>query len=173
MIIHYSNVAYLKIRYFAIDLKFASLDKFKSISPKRQQSLKLDPKINDISVPIEPEYRGQTCLIELFDPSTQASCTVKHVNCDLLTNVYSEIGNIEVRDARNDRLVAGVYVKTFVKQRDSTIEFYKDGYTDISGRFDYASISVDKLKNAEEFSIFISHEKLGFKILKASPPLNI
>jgi len=52
----------------------------------------------------------------------------------------------------------------FAKLRNEEVDFYKDGYTDISGRFDYVSISVDKLKNVEKFAIFTHHDDYGVKI---------
>ena len=55
---------------------------------------------------------------------------------------------------------------------NGNVDFFKDGYTDISGRFDYSSISNDKLKNVMKFSILISHERYGSKMLEAQPPLN-
>lgn len=52
-------------------------------------------------------------------------------------------------------------------------DFYKDGYTDISGRFDYASLSVDKLKGVEKFAILVKHDKYGSKVFDCNPPLNV
>ncbi len=40
--------------------------------------------------------------------------------------------------------------------------FYKDGYTDLRGRLDYASLNPDSLKNVVKFSIFIMSDQLGF-----------
>lgn len=48
--------------------------------------------------------------------------------------------------------------------------FFKDGFTDIRGRFDYAKVSgsdsSDK-KQFKTFAIFMSHEKLGDTIKEA------
>jgi hypothetical protein len=39
--------------------------------------------------------------------------------------------------------------------------FYKDGYTDLRGRFDYASLDPESLKTVEKFSIFVMSDELG------------
>jgi len=44
------------------------------------------------------------------------------------------------------------------------VVFYKDGYTDLRGRFDYASLNPESLKSVEKFSIFIMSDELGNKI---------
>ena len=33
------------------------------------------------------------------------------------------------------------YVKTYARMKDGSIRFYKDGYTDLRGRFDFGSLS--------------------------------
>ncbi len=51
-----------------------------------------------------------------------------------------------------------------------SINFYKDGYTDSRGRFDYASLSTSKLPNVERFSILILTESHGAVVREAAPP---
>lgn len=41
------------------------------------------------------------------------------------------------------------------------MSFYKDGYTDLVGRFDYASISTSNLKNVKSIAMFIMSDELG------------
>ena len=52
-------------------------------------------------------------------------------------------------------------MKTFSKNKSGEINFYKDGYTDLRGRFDYASLNSDSLNSIEKFSIFIMSDELG------------
>jgi len=59
-----------------------------------------------------------------------------------------------------------VYVKTFSKDKNGRVCFYKDGYTDLRGRFDYASLNPESLKNVDKFSIFIMSDELGKEINK-------
>ena len=52
-------------------------------------------------------------------------------------------------------------MKTYIKEKNGKESFYKDGYTDLRGRFDYASLSSSELNNAEKFSILVMSDTLG------------
>jgi hypothetical protein len=58
-----------------------------------------------------------------------------------------------------------------MRPRDgSAPSFYKDGYTDLRGRFDYASLSTARLPSVAQFSILILHKEFGAVIKMADPP---
>ena len=64
-----------------------------------------------------------------------------------------------------------MYIKAFIKTSSGGTVFYKDGYTDLRGRFDYASCnSASELKAIKRFSIFIMSDELGSMIREAAPP---
>ena len=54
--------------------------------------------------------------------------------------------------------------------KDGSVQFYKDGYTDLRGRFDYSSLSTSELDNVERFSILIVSDKNGAAVREAAPP---
>ena len=47
----------------------------------------------------------------------------------------------ETRDLANNRAVSQAYVKVYARLNNGTVRFFKDGYTDLRGRFDYASLN--------------------------------
>ena len=49
-------------------------------------------------------------------------------------------------------------------------KFYKDGYTDLRGRFDYSSLSTNQLNRVKRFSLLLMSEKNGAVIREALPP---
>jgi hypothetical protein len=49
-------------------------------------------------------------------------------------------------------------VKVYSKLNNGTISLYKDGYTDIRGRFEYEN---ENLENVSMFSILLISEELG------------
>ncbi len=55
-------------------------------------------------------------------------------------------------------------MKTFAKEKNGNVSFYKDGYTDLRGRFDYASLSTSSIDTIEKFAIFIMSDDLGKNI---------
>jgi hypothetical protein len=62
------------------------------------------------------------------------------------------------------------YVKTYARFNDGSVRFYKDGYTDLAGRFDYATLSTDELDRVERFAILVIHETRGAVIREAAVP---
>jgi len=50
------------------------------------------------------------------------------------------------------------------------VKFYKDGYTDHRGRFDYASLNTDEIETVERFALLILSEAHGTVVREAAPP---
>ena len=66
--------------------------------------------------------------------------------------------------------LAKVYVKVYAQMQDGTVKFYKDGYTDLRGRFDYTSLSTNELDFVKKFSLLVLSEEHGAVVREASPP---
>ena len=62
------------------------------------------------------------------------------------------------------------YVKVYGKLANGQVRFYKDGYTDLRGRFDYVSLNTGELDTVTSFAILILNEKHGAIIREAKPP---
>lgn len=46
--------------------------------------------------------------------------------------------------------------------KDGSVAFFKDGFTDPVGKFEYAKVSGDMvIQDLEKFAIFIYHDKFG------------
>ena len=58
-------------------------------------------------------------------------------------------GQVKVADA-GAKPLSKVYVKVYAKLADGTVKFHKDGYTDLRGRFDYASVSTPERQAISE-----------------------
>jgi hypothetical protein len=48
-----------------------------------------------------------------------------------------------------------VYVKVFARTNSGEINFFKDGYTDLAGKFDYVYLNSPKLDSIKEFAILV------------------
>ena len=60
--------------------------------------------------------------------------------------------------------------KVYARLGNGQSRFYKDGYTDLRGRFDYASLNTGDLDDARDFSILVLHDRHGAAIREAKPP---
>jgi hypothetical protein len=75
-----------------------------------------------------------------------------------------------VQRASDARPLPATYVKVYARDRAGTVAFYKDGYTDLRGWFDYATLSTSDLDNVERFAILVCSDDAGAAILEANPP---
>lgn len=66
-----------------------------------------------------------------------------------------------------------MYVKAFSRNKRGEIRFYKDGYTDLRGKFEYASLNSGNLSDIEKYSLFIMSDELGFFIIFLFLPIII
>lgn len=83
--------------------------------------------------------------------------------------MIEKYGQVKVLDEQN-RPLQKVYVKCFAKHNDDTVQFFRDGYTDLRGRFDYALSSGTDINQVKEFSILICSEDHGSVIKESKPP---
>lgn len=51
---------------------------------------------------------------------------------------YGELKVFLTNDKGHDIPLPKTYVKVYSKKNDNSVSFFKDGYTDLRGRFDYA-----------------------------------
>jgi len=57
------------------------------------------------------------------------------------------------------------------REKTGDTAFYKDGYTDVRGKFDYVSVSTGQLEGVEAFARLVKHDNLGAVIVTVKPPL--
>jgi hypothetical protein len=61
-------------------------------------------------------------------------------------------------------------VKAYARQQDGSVKFFKDGYTDLRGRFDYSSLSTSDLDHVDRFALLVLSDDHGAVIQEAAPP---
>ncbi|MFT5468912.1 MAG: hypothetical protein ACI8UO_004025, partial [Verrucomicrobiales bacterium] len=57
-----------------------------------------------------------------------------------------------------------------VRMTDGSVKFYKDGYTDLRGKFDYASLNTNEIEQVQEFAILVVHDEHGSLVKEVKPP---
>ncbi|CAD8117145.1 unnamed protein product [Paramecium sonneborni] len=97
------------------------------------------------------------------------SVTCKYQPTSLFVQTMMDSGQIRVFNQQGQYL-SKVYVKVYQKNKNYKESFHKDGYTDLRGRFDYASLSSSNVNDITQFSILVYHEELGSVIQQVSPP---
>ena len=97
---------------------------------------------------------------------------VKSFNSHLRVHTVEDYGLLNVSDLKG-KCLNSVYVKCFSKKKDGTVKFYKDGYTDFRGSFDFASLNSDSLNDIDKFGLFVFSLEHGSVILTAKPPSQV
>ncbi len=64
-------------------------------------------------------------------------------------------------------------MKCFAKTTDGKESFYKDGYTDLRGRFDYATLNSNNISNIKKYAILVMSDELGSLIKEVKAPEKI
>jgi len=83
----------------------------------------------------------------------------------LKIQIYSSKGLIRVTNSSLEG-VPSAYVKVYSKDSAGRVNFYKDGYTDLSGKFDYSSVTSDDRSEIAAFSLLVIDERLGSKVVE-------
>ena len=89
----------------------------------------------------------------------------------LAVRFLESYGQIAVTEPGNSTPLPKTYVKVFAKLPSGEVRFHKDGYTDLRGRFDYASVSDDPNAGAVRYSVLVLNEQRGAVIREVAPPV--
>lgn len=175
----YSNIAKLLVKYYVIDpeVMFSrtpflnqSTEDFAYVKPMDTQEVVLDKKQKTQALDIVSDLQNQNLVIEVTGEGKQAFLT--YFSTSLQVSVNENFGELKVTDANSDPL-SKVYVKAFSKEKGGAIKFFKDGYTDIRGKFEYAQINSKKLTAVEKFAILVMSDDHGSLTREAKVPPNV
>lgn len=89
----------------------------------------------------------------------------------LVLTLSKDTGKVKVTTKQGAAL-SKVYVKCFAKTTSNQVIFFRDGYTDIRGSFNYFDIKNIEGRNIKEFALFVSDEKLGCLTSVVEAPTN-
>ena len=174
------NLATVKLNFYEMDIEllfsrspFAQdeLDGFSMIRPNLSQSLELQLDENrhaNTTTALPEELRNKNVLVEVVagDQTKSVPYFAHSIDVQLLENY----GQLQVSDVSNQKPIAKTYVKVYARTSDGSVQFHKDGYTDLRGRFDYATQSNTSIDGVRQFSILILSEKQGAVIRQVNPP---
>jgi hypothetical protein len=172
----YRNLAEVTVNYYEMDLEFLfSTNPFVSsggggfsvVQPNKSATVKLPKGKNVHSFALPADYQAKNVLVEVLGGGKKRSQAV-YAN-ELRTAVSENFGIVSVRHAKDDKPLSKVYVKVYALTGEGP-KFYKDGYTDLRGKFDYASVSTSDIGSAQKFSILLMSENQGATVLEAPVP---
>ncbi|HUQ04643.1 MAG TPA: hypothetical protein VM261_19215 [Kofleriaceae bacterium] len=165
-----------QLRFYRMDVELlfsrqpflsAATDRFSFIAPGAARDVELAPS-GRTSVRIPDDMARANLVIDAVSGALRA--TVTHFANDLAVSVMAPYGQLQVRQTSTGVALASTYVKTYARMRGGAVQFFKDGYTDLRGRFDYATLSTSDLDNVERFALLVLHDSAGASVLESEPP---
>lgn len=179
--ITHKNVSQLSISFYKLEMEilfsndpFLEKDimNFVSVNPNHLLRFKVQKssefKTNTVTIPENLQKDALFIQVKAKDRFE----IVKSFNSHLRVHAVEDYGLLNVSDLTG-KILNSVYVKCFSKKRDGTVKFYKDGYTDFRGSFDYASLNSDSLGDIEKYGLFVFSPEHGSVILTAKPPSQV
>ena len=170
------NLKRCAVNYYFIDIErlfsgspFAEdrSGQFDFVEPNRSESLDLsDSGVAELKLPAE--LLSRNFLLELAGEGVSAS--KPHYGNSMAVLLEGNYGQLQALSRDTGKPLAGVYVKAYAKLKDGSVKFHKDGYTDLRGRFDYASLSSTSLDDVAKFSILVLGDANGAVVKEVLPP---
>lgn len=141
---------------------------FSSVRPNRILRVEFDAATASRRIPLPDDLARRNLLVEASGGGiTRAQ---PHYASGLAVELVESYGQLRVTRRGTGGPVPKAYVKVYARLDDGSETFYKDGYTDIRGRFDYASLSTDDASRATRYSILVLGVEDGAVIKEAAPP---
>jgi hypothetical protein len=199
----WKNLPEITLNYYLMDPEFSfssnpfvSQDsgRFSIIKPNKTATQILPKDRTTLDIALPGEFTKANVLVELIGAG-QRKTQAYHANTLKLT-LTENYGRLETRDAATDKPLPKAYVKVYAKLNNGTVRFFRDGYTDLRGRFDYASLNAPEnaagqptpyeaspangldyqmlkpteLDKVEKLSLLILSDTLGATVREVNPP---
>ncbi|MCX6898257.1 MAG: autotransporter-associated beta strand repeat-containing protein [Verrucomicrobia bacterium] len=152
----WKNLGEVAINYYLMDPEFSfssspfvseDASRFSIIKPNKTAAQPLPQGSDKLDVPLPAEFAKANVLVEVV-AAGQRRAQPYHANTFKLT-LAENYGRLEARDIASDKPVSRAYVKVYARLKNGTVRFFKDGYTDLRGRFDYASMNAPAALNPQ------------------------
>ena len=118
---------------------------------------------------VPSQFKNQNVMIEACGHGKRAS--QPYFDNTLHCDVAPTVGQLQVTAQADGAPLPCVYVKAYARMTNGSTQFYKDGYTDRRGRFDYVSLSTSELDSVSRFAILVASGSHGSVVKQADPPV--
>jgi hypothetical protein len=173
----YQNVKSARVNYYLMDVELLFSrnpfvkqvsGQFSFILPNATEVHELPAGKSQLSFALPERFHTSNVLVEVVAGGQTHS--QPYYSNSLAVQVVEGYGQVRVTSSSGKTPLSKVYVKVYAEMKDGKTRFYKDGYTDLRGRFDYASLNTNELEYVKRFSLLVLSENQGAVVKKASPP---
>ncbi|MFO1439281.1 MAG: hypothetical protein U1F81_13265 [Verrucomicrobiaceae bacterium] len=153
--LNWKNLSEVTLNYYLMDPEFSfssnpfvsqDAGRFSIIKPNKTTTQALPKDATQLDIPLPGEFAKANVLVEVIGAGKRQT-QAYHANT-LKLALTENYGRLETRDLTTDKPLPKAYVKVYAKLNNGTVRFFKDGYTDLRGRFDYASLNAPENASA-------------------------
>eukprot|EP01132_Coremiostelium_polycephalum_P010952 gene10952-13416_t len=175
--VNYTNVTELNVSYYIMDIELLfstnpfvqqELGQFLYVTPNKKESFPLQSQSGTFTFNIPKEFLNSNIVIDCQFGQIHRNLTI--YSNSLAVHFSEKAGQLRVIQKQTRKPISKVYVKVYSKGNDGKVNFWKDGYTDIAGFFDYSSVSDGNISDVSKLSILILSNEYGAVIREISPP---
>lgn len=175
--LRYRNLTTCTVNYYPmeIELLFSSnpfvkdrTGDFAFIRPNETAGIGLPAGETRYDFELPEKFHNANLMVEIVAEGIRKS-RAYYANA-LDVRMVENYGRLTVTDAETGEPLPRSYVKIYARMNDGAVGFFKDGYTDLRGRFDYASLSTDELDRVERLAVLVMNDEFGAVIKEAGPP---
>jgi len=178
----WQNLKKCQVNYYPMDIELLfsknpfvkeHQEGFAFIRPNTTQAIELDDCQEDgspcrMTFDLPAKYKNSNLMVEISADGIKKARAYFANSLD--SRIIKNYGHLKVSHDETDKPLAGVYVKVYAEMKSGAVQFYKDGYTDQRGRFDYISLSTDDLDYVSRFAILVLSDDYGAEIQETLPP---
>jgi hypothetical protein len=175
MLLVTQHVAHVQLKFYVIDVEVlftkrafdqTDVSRFAFVQPTYAMDVTVTSASQTIAWP--PQVRGENLVVQTSGGGVHSAQS--YYDNDLHISVSRDSGRLRVVRKSDNMPRAAAYVKAYGRGPNG-VAFYKDGYTDLLGWFDYVSLSTSDLNHTEQFAILVVDDECGAATLLANPPL--
>jgi hypothetical protein len=141
---------------------------FSYIRPVLAQAVEPAAGRDSTTVDLPAQFKARNVMVEALGGGVRK--TQAYYANTLKVQMVETYGQVVVTHADTLKPVPGAYVKVYLRTKGGEVKFFKDGYTDLRGRFDYASVNTNELDDAARMAVLVLDENLGAVVREAAPP---
>ncbi|MGD2017828.1 MAG: hypothetical protein PVJ89_06925 [Planctomycetota bacterium] len=173
----HERVPEVEVRYHLMDVEFlfsanpfvrGEVGQSSLIEPNRVEVVSLDGADRSTAIPLPADLARSNLFVEVRGAGISRRAT--YFSSRLTVQGLERYGQLRVVGNEDQRPIPKAYVKVY-GMTDAGVRFIKDGYTDLRGRFDYASVSGYEGPPVTRYSVLVLHEEAGATITELSPPI--
>ena len=182
IVLSYQNLENAEVNFYRMDLEllfsrnpFAqkSSGQFSLIQPNASQTIGLSDAEDELRIEMPETLRASNVLIEIVAGGKTKTETYYANSLNVRINENYGLVRVTANDDKStgqQQPIPIAYVKAYARMKDGSVRFYKDGYTDVRGKFDYASRNTNELENVDRFSLLIMSGDRGAVVRETPPP---